>query len=185
VWTDPKNSDLKKTRKEDGNVLLPGDILYIPDVTPVWQPVKLGTTNTYTVPSKPVQISVRFVSHGKPLAGEPYVVEGADVDPGSLDGDGLFQATVPSSVSVFEVHLTGRNEVHAIKVGHLDPPDAPSGLSDRLTMLGFYGRGAGSAPGDSGDLEVGLRLFQDKHGLDVTGKPDDATMKKLLDLFGR
>ena len=80
VWGHPKNEELRASRGGDRHVLLPGDVLYIPEAKPRWLPVTVGRTNAFVVPLNPVSVVVRFVAEGKPLAGEAYVVTGADVE---------------------------------------------------------------------------------------------------------
>ena len=183
VWNHAKNADLKKARGDDRHVLLPGDVLYIPDEKPQWLPVTLGSTNAFKVPSNLVSVVVQFMEGGQPLAGEAYVVDGAEIDPGSLDGQGFFRAQVPARVASIIVHFPGRNEEYTVKVGHLDPPDSLSGIRMRLGALGIYGRT--SCSDGEGDLTFGLRQFQRAQGLDITGDLDDATTSKLTEVFGR
>ena len=185
VWKDPKNAALREARKDDGNLLLPGNLLFIPEVERKWLPITVGATNTFVAPVKRVHICVRFIANGEALAGEPYVVEGADVDPGSLDGDGNFKAMVSTRVGSFRVRFTQRYEVYTIRVGDLDPVHEESGMRMRLGMLGFFGRGVGTCADEDAHLEAGLRLFQEKNKLEITGDLDDATTKKVLEAFGR
>ncbi len=185
VWSEPKNSALKELRKGDGNLLSPGDLLYIPEAERKWLPVKVGETNSFVAPSGDVHVTLTFVAEGKALAGEPYVVEGAAVDPGTLDGDGKFHARVSTRVTLFKLLLTNRNETYSVRVGHLDPAEEPSGMRMRLGMLGFYGRGHGACADEEGDLEIGVRLFQAKNDLPVTGELDDATVKAVAGKFDR
>jgi hypothetical protein len=137
------------------------------------------------VPSQTVNVSVQFTSKGKPLAGEAYVIEGAKLDPGSLAGTGYLHVPVPARVAAFKIRFPARNEIHTVNVGHLDPPDEPSGIRMRLGMLGFYGRGPGSCADHDDDLEFGLRRFQRAQGLETTGQLDPATIAKVKEIFGR
>ena len=185
VWNDPKNASVKSSRNDDPHMLLAGDVIYIPEVRPTWLPITVGSTNTFKVPLKLVAVSARFMADGKPLAGETYVVEGVDVPPGSLDGDGFFHAKVPARLRSLTLRLTARNEAYHLNIGDLDPPDSPSGLRMRLGMLGTYGRGHRSDADGTEDLKFGLKQFQRANKLPVTGEADEATVAKVVDLFGR
>ena len=185
IWAHARNDRLRLSRK-DPNMLLPGDVLYIP-VPPKdnWLPVKIGATNTFKAKPVLVSISVKFTADGEALAGEPYEIDGAPVDAGSLDGDGFLHGKVPTYVKVFLVRFPKRNEHYAVQVGHLDPPESASGMRMRLGMLGIYGNGPSAGADDADDLAAGLRLFQWKHSLSVTGAIDDATVSKVVEVFGR
>jgi hypothetical protein len=49
VWGHEKNADLRALRKDQHNILCPGDVLYIPAVdAPPPAPVQGGTENAYS-----------------------------------------------------------------------------------------------------------------------------------------
>ena len=163
VWNDPSNADLRQLRP-DPNMLLATDQLNIPDQVdkvPVTYELSTGQTNSFVAQSQLVTVSVRFTSclcftcDGQPLQGEAYEVEGADIDPGTLDGDGNFVATIPTTVQQFVVKLTGRKENYVVKVGHLDPP--VKGVHDP-----YY---VGSTDGQDPVLSP---LYADLHGMPPT-----------------
>ncbi len=62
-------------------------------------------------------------------------------------------------------------------MGHLDPVDGLKGAQQRLRNLGLYG---GPVDGQDSPLTTGaLSLFQQRQGLERTGKLDDATKDAL------
>jgi len=200
VWNDPSNADLRQLRP-DPNMLLATDQLNIPDQVdkvPVTYELSTGQTNSFVAQSQLVTVSVRFTSclcftcDGQPLQGEAYEVEGADIDRGTLDGDGNFVATIPTTVQQFVVKLTGRKENYVVKVGHLDPPATLSGAWQRLAMLGFVDSPTVEEQGGDGDdngltLDVRYTLwdFQRAHSLPMTADLDEATVNKLVERVGR
>jgi hypothetical protein len=185
VWSHPKNEPTRTARKDDPHMLLPGDILYLPDPEASWLAVNVGQTNSFVVEEHTVAVRCQFVVNGAPLKGEPYTVTGADVTPGSLDGDGVFSAEADASVVALTISFPKRNEAYVLQVGHLDPPDTPSGQRMRLGMLGLYGAGAYSCCDDERDLEFGIRRFQHTQDLPLTGAWDEATSTKMMARFGR
>lgn len=184
IWGDPKNADLAKKRK-DSNVLLPGDILYVPDPKKTWRPLTVGSDNSFTVDVPQTTIALRFADSGEPIANAAYEIEGVDLPPGSTDGGGNVVLAVPITTGRFVLRLLDRNEAHEIRVGHLDPPDEPSGAWARLVALGYLGRASACAPGSVDELSRALRVFQREHdGLKPTGELDEDTVAKLLDVHG-
>lgn len=187
VWSDPKNDELRKKRK-DPDQLVAGDILYIPDARPKWTSLKVGQVNTFSATVKRVKVTLRFLSGGKALANERYVVEGADPTPKTTDGDGNVHAEVPVTTTLVRVRFLDRREVHTARLGHLDPVDEPSGARQRLAALGAFGRPYGSpivgAAVSEEALAESLRVFQAQNGLKSTGALDDDTRAKLVELHG-
>lgn len=184
VWNHAKNEPLRRSRA-DYHMLLPGDVLHLPEPKRTWHPVKPGVVNTFVAPRREVSVVVRFLADGAPLAGETYVVVGAAVEPGTLDGEGYFRARVPARLDAFTIQFPARNEHYTLKIGHLHPPGSATGLRMRLGMLGFYGRGAASCANEEGDLTFGLRHFQHVAGAGATGEADDTTVAKITEKFGR
>ena len=64
----------------------------------------------------------------------------------------------------------------------MDPVDEVPGVRKRLANLGFFC--APEGPENADDLAGALRKFQEKHGLQETGKIDDATKSKLKEIHG-
>jgi type VI secretion system secreted protein VgrG len=190
VWNDPKNADLKKKRT-DPNMLAPGDVLMVPENKPNWVSASIGSSNGFVATVPRVPVSVKFVQDGKPLANEPYHLQGlkpkpGDPDPATTDGDGCIHLEVPVTVTSFGVYLDSLSEVHRVRVGHLDPPDEPTGARMRLGLLGVLGRPGGreQVEGPDAELLAALKVFQRTNGLTVTGKLDAATTAKLTESFG-
>ena len=190
VWNDPKNADLKKKRPNP-NILLSGDVLFVPETKPNWVPATIGSTNRFVATVPRVPVSAGFVRDGKPMANEPYHLQGLVPKPGNsnpptTDGDGYIHLDVPVTVQTFGVYFPNRAELHEVRVGHLDPPDEPTGARMRLGMLGFLGRPGGprQLQGPPEELPRALRVFQRTYQLEPTGKLDTATVSKLVQLFG-
>lgn len=185
VWNHPKNDAIRQTRANDPHLLRPGDLLHLPEQKREWFPVKAGASSVFVAPARLVSIAVRFLVGSKPLAGEAYVVDGAAVAPGTLDGAGYFRAQISARLEALTIQFPARNEHYALQVGHLDPADSAVGLRRRLGMLGFYGRGTASCADEDGDLAFGVRHFQSVAGLPMTGRADEVTVAKVKEMFGR
>jgi hypothetical protein len=183
VWNDPKNSDLRKLRK-DPAVLCPGDILYVPQPKREFLPVVIGSTNSFTATLLTVPLHVVFRTRdGDPLANEPYVIDGLPTPvEGTTDGDGAVLQQVPVTTEWCRLTLTKTNIVYTVLLGHLDPVTEPSGVKQRLGHLGFYytwlDRFRSTPP------DVAIRAFQSANGIEPTGKVDKDTATALKSTHG-
>jgi hypothetical protein len=188
VWNDSKNSDLKEKRK-DPAILLPGDILYVPDEPKKRCKFKKESENKYQAKIPKVEVKVQLSDDGEPLKDEPYIVEGiGNQEEQKTDGDGFI--TVIASVHAREVQvvLPERHTSFNVRIGGIDPMDTPSGLRMRLANLGYYGSTvAGSEPHQTSSeeqIKSALISFQLDQGLKATGEMDDDTKQALKKSHG-
>jgi N-acetylmuramoyl-L-alanine amidase len=187
VWNHPRNADLKKLRPNP-NMLCPGDLLFVPDEPREGLPLAVSAANPFTATVPTATVALSFQVDGKPIAGEPFTVEGlAREVSGTSDGDGKVQLDVPVTVREVRVVFPQRDLGYTVRVGDLDPIEEWSGLRARLSHLGFYPwsleeEAEGDAPGPHDRLA--LRTFQRARGLPVTGEIDDTTRAALLAAHG-
>jgi hypothetical protein len=194
VWNDPKNADLK-TLRTSYNVLLPGDILYIPLTPRKFLSVNVGEENVFVATIPRCKITHIFAIDEEPLANLKFTVSPASLDrsPHTTDGDGTASFDVP--VNTKEVRITFETGVSfVLAIGHLDPASSRSGCIQRLRHLGYLDpsgvQGEENSPQDSDDatseqwVDYALGAFQKDNGLEVTGTLDDATARKLVEKFG-
>jgi hypothetical protein len=101
VWNDESNTDLRNLRS-DPNILLPGDILHIPDQADRASPpitLATGTTNTFMAHSPPIQFTVRFSDPG--YASQAFTVpELPDLTGQTTGADGTVTLSVPVTLSI-------------------------------------------------------------------------------------
>jgi len=116
----------------------------------------------------------------KPRAGVAYTVEiDALSIQGKTDGDGMLTCEIPPNAKTGRLILepgTPNETILPLHLGHLDPISEVSGVKQRLANLTFK---CGDGDDETPELEAALRVFQEKHGLKVTGKIDDATRDEL------
>lgn len=183
VWQHGNNADLRELR-QDPNALLPGDSLFVPEIEEKRAPAPTDTLTTFKLTVGPIRLRVRLTRHGEPRADEPYEL---DLDDGvklsgSTDGDGWIDQPISITAKSAKLSLREGKEVHALRLGHLDPHDEPTGVQARLRGLGFY---FGKVDGEIGPkTQAALRRFQKAQGSSVTGELDDATRSSLRDVFG-
>jgi hypothetical protein len=119
-------------------------------------------------------------------ADAPYLLDiDGSLQRGQLDADGRIEISIPPNAREASLILnpgTGEEEVVPLALGAMDPVDEVSGVRRRLCNLGF----ACSPEGDemTDDLEVALRTFQEKSGIQVTAVIDQATKEKLKEHHG-
>jgi hypothetical protein len=191
IWDHEKNQALKDARMS-GEILLPGDVLWVPVVTPKKHDVARGASNEYKTTIPRNQIRVVLKDGDEPLKNERYVITGLGDEPleGSTDGDGLLAFDAPFSTTEVTVTLIDKRSRHTIRIGHLDPIETASGVRQRLEHLGCYGWVFDWVPehmvpehSEARDQHA-LRYFQERSKLEVTGVADDETLAALLDAHG-
>ena len=112
-------------------------------------------------------------------------VDGTIVKTDSTDGDGRIEVELPPKARRGRLIIrpgTAEERVLPLDLGGMDPISEISGVRKRLANLGYPCQATGDKMTD--DLESALRQFQQKNGLDVSGKIDEATKSKLKDRHG-
>lgn len=178
LWSHPRNAELRALRAHS-EVLLPGDVLYLPDAVPAGPAFRKGADNAYAaeVPTVVVRLTLRH--EGAALADEPCVLLGAG-EPRELrsDAGGVVTLSVPGHAELVDLVLVERGVKIPVAVGHLDPVDSPSGQAQRLRHLGYLDRGAADG------LSAAVATFQRAEGLAVTGSLDETTRTALARAHG-
>ena len=138
VWNRGENAELRQCRP-DPNVLAPGDILRIPERPETENRISKGGTHSYRARIPRVAIRIVLEACLQSVSGARYEVRipGASPVSGTTGGDGVIRFEVPTTVSEVELHLLDSDTVHPVRIGHLDPHDATSGVSGRLSNMGY------------------------------------------------
>jgi hypothetical protein len=186
IWNHGDNAALKQTREP--GALVPGDILFVPDVEPPIHTLETGKRHRIVVrrPTAYLRVCLRDV-HDEPLRHTPYQLTiGEKTKSGSTDGDGVLEEKVAADVDPLLLSVAGRTL--RLRPGRLlpigkDGEEHPAAIKGRLHNLGY-------APGTLDDkpsprAERALRAFQREHELEETGKADSATADKLKERYGR
>jgi N-acetylmuramoyl-L-alanine amidase len=195
IWDHPSNAALRKRRKSP-HVLLPGDMLAVPDVT--LHEIERATDATHRIEiAQQAEMELQLRLHDgrqKGLDALTYKIAFSDpgqdvVRPGAgpTGRDGLITERIPVGVDAVVIALDRPKLSFRFAVGQLDPlrdedslQAVPSGIDARLGGLGF-----GSIADAATRREV-LASFQRQH-LDreqADGSLDEATAQKLSDMYG-
>jgi hypothetical protein len=143
VWNDPSNDDLRALRPNP-DLLLAGDVLYVPDAAdrpqPPVNPVAAGTTTTFVAPDPPtVTVSHQFFGlDSSTYDSKTFTVQELD-NLGELQTtkDGLATFQVPVTLDTATIVFSDTGESWALQVGDLDPINTVSGIFQRLQNLGY------------------------------------------------
>lgn len=184
IWKHPANAELRQIR-QDPNMLMPGDRVH---VTPISTKTELGASemcHRFKRKGEPAKMVVRVLMNDRPLANLPYQL---DVDGnlflGTSDAEGGVAVSIPGNArrAKLRIGLAGREREYLLELGGMDPVSEVSGIQRRLNNLGFS---CGSADNFWGPVtESALERFQERHGLPITGQPDEATRAKLKEVHG-
>ena len=191
LWDHPQNSQLKQKR-ENPNVLYPGDVLYVPEKECKDESGATEQRHRFRVHSK--NFVLRIVL--KDFEDEPVADAGCQLHlEGKVfsfrtDAHGRIEQTIPSTadggVLIFDdpAAVPFDERIH-IKIGHLDPVDTTSGIQARLNNLGYD---AGPVDGnESEQIRSAIEEFQCdtfKIASEVDGKCGPNTQSKLKKVHG-
>ena len=180
IWNHAENNALKADRKNP-NVLYPGDEVFVPELQTKTESCPSEQKHKFRRRGEPPKIKIKLMDGGEPRANVPYIleVEGTTVE-GKTDANGVIETYVPGNAKNGKLMLNDRKEVYNVEIGVLDPIDQIVGVQKRLCNLGYncfpYTNVLDAM------TKRALVNFQADQKLQVTGRPDQATKAKLLEL---
>jgi hypothetical protein len=183
LWNEPNNSELRAKRL-DRNILLPGDVVYVPDKR--IKEVREATDQVYKYKLKntPEKLRLQLLKEGEPRRSEAYELEIDELRfNGSTDGEGRIEHSIPPDSKTGKLKLRQGEEVYDLSIGHLDPLNEISGAQGRLRHLGFYFGPIDGAV--SAEFEHAVQLFQTAKGFEPSGELDARTRDALREGYGR
>ena len=188
IYDHPDNAALKKARPNP-NLLFPGDVVTIPDLTP--KVLALATGKKHRIVIKRPRKVLRLMicgRDGSALSGLAYTLafgDGLLRQGKSTDGKGKLEEPVPDGVTAAILTIDG--QTLQLRFGHLNPlaqtrDEGLSGVQSRLINLGYRAGNAEGVP--TAQTRIALELFQHDQQIQVTGQPDAATVDKLKNQHG-
>lgn len=186
IWDHPPNAQLKDKR-QDPNVLFPGDIVTIPQKRPRLETGATEQRHRFQLKGVPATLRMKFLDQfGSPRADldyELFLVDGKSRQ-GKTNAEGEMSLNIPPNLREARLFIglgDERQEV-MLRTGDLDPPEEISGIQARLANLGYD---PGPVDGRAGPrTQQALRDFQESRDLEVTGELDDPTLLKLKEIHG-
>ncbi len=184
IWYEPANAELRDARK-DPNVLLAGDRVAVPLITPKEEPGESEQLHRFVRKGQPEMLRVRILRDGTPRINQPYTVEVAGaVYRGNTDATGKLQCPIPPNARRANLAVGTEPDIdeYELELGRIDPISELSGVQGRLNNLGFD---CGAVDGRWGPrTERALRDYQKHCQLEVTGQADDETRRCLQRDYG-
>lgn len=182
IWNHPSNAELKKKRK-DPYVLMPGDMVFIPDKR--LKEVREPTNNVYKYRCKntPEKFKLQLLRDEKPRAGEEYELEIEELKfKDKTDSEGRIQQSIPPDAKRGKLTLNNGAEIYQLQLGALNPSDEITGAQARLWNLGLY---FGPIDGKMSDkLEEAIQEYQFTKNIEADGKLTPATIDALKQDYG-
>ncbi len=199
IWEAGENSELKNLRKNP-NVLLPGDVLFIPDKEVKEESRATGSTHKFEVDIQPLKLRVMLTNlKNKPLVGHQctFIVDSKSVEI-TTGGDGMLEQPVPLDAANGKVIDRGPADAQVplqretpIRIGHLDPIDTIPGQQARLNNLGYFAGDPTTAPASPAEEQLrhqqflsAVEEFQCDFDLAVDGVCGPNTQAKLKQVHG-
>lgn len=183
LWSHAENEGLR-SRRRDPTVLLPGDVVFVPDMTIKSYMRPTGALHTFRVKNVPAKFELRLrAEDGTARAGLAYVlvIDGVEI-PGTTDGNGAVKSSISPTAREGVLRIPSTGEEIILDLGHMEPVDTIRGAKMRLHALGTY-----NGPiDDEGGVAFSRALtnFQGSHGLERTGVLDASTQDALRTAFG-
>ncbi len=213
LWLHADNSELRARRKAD-NVLLTGDVVNIPDLTPRIESGATEKRHKYMRRGVPAVLRVVFTRRVvpeddnsnaakhtgsayedaepsqkepkyEPLANAPYVIYGDLEAEGTSDGDGRVEIPVPpNAVTATIVFRAGTKDEVRFELALGHVDPADTPAGASQRLRNLSYPCTAGATVIDDELREALRRFQSDNGLNVSGNLDAATQEKLVAVHG-
>ena len=187
IWDHPQNAALKAQRKNP-NVLLPGDILFIPHREAEVVPAATEERHRFQLTVSPLKLRIVVKDENdEPKANTTFrlTVEGKAYTV-NTDANGLLVQTILPTVHSGSLFLQAEGSPTQIeiplKIGFLHPVEEISGIQARLNNLGYSAGEIGS--GDTAKLRSAIEEFQSDQGLTPDGECSASLQAKLKEVHG-
>jgi len=209
VWEYEENRKLRDLRKTP-NVLLPGDVLVIPDKKEKQVEAETGKRHRFKRKGVPAKISLQLLEYGEPRAHFKYRLDiDGKVITGTTDAEGRLEHWISPHARKATL-FCGPDDEYDLAVGYLNPADdliplqaessegLEAGVEQRLQNLGYFDEEeeldeADAEVWENEELEPGelprrvrlaLEAFQADQELHISGELDDDTLAALIKAHG-
>jgi len=181
IWEHANNARLKEQRK-DGNILLPGDSIFLPDKQPRQEPGATEQRHRFRRKGVPEKLRVVLRLEGEPRTNAKCII---DIDgtakQDATDGEGRITISIPPGARRGKITLAEGGEEFELDLGGLDPVAEITGVQSRLANLGYPVEVTGQWDEESAEA---LKQYQTAKGLKPTGEVDEQIRKKLEEEHG-
>jgi hypothetical protein len=188
IWDHPNNAQLKAQR-QNPNILLPGDSVYIPDKEQKQEQGATSARHTFQVNQPKLKLRLVLEDiYEQPIANASCILSvGQQQFQLTSDAQGKIEQEIPPHATNCTLVIQGnqtpyQGQTLTIKVGHLDPIDSLSGQRARLNNLGYMA-GTSDDPQDPQFLSA-VEQFQCDQKIAVDGDIGPATQATLKTAHG-
>ncbi len=181
----PENSALK-TARPNPNMLVPGDLVHIPDPAPKKASLSEDLQHEIRIKQPEARFKLKLMDdQGVVFAGKKFNLKiGSTEITGNTDGDGMINEIIPPGLTSGELTFfpEGRDDVLEgylipLSLGNLRPPDTTDGQKMRLQNLGYPIGPLGTTVDER--TQRGIRMFQRDQALTANATLDAPTTAKL------
>lgn len=177
LWNDPANEELKSVRK-DPYVLFPEDRMTIAQKERKDESGETEMRHRFVRWGAPEKLIIYFRTNGVARSNQEYELNiDGKLSPGVTDPNGRVEIFIPPNARKGMLTFVESGDSFDLALGHLCPITELLGVQQRLKNLGFYKGPLDGKP--SKVLEEGIRSFQSRSNLRVTGEFDDETRQAL------
>lgn len=184
LWDYPANEPLRQKRKSP-NIIHPGDEVFIPETKLKEESGGTEQEHKFVLQTDKTELQLRLLREDEPRANIDFSLRiGQKTIESKTDADGWIKETIPADAETAKLLLypgTEQQEEFELLLGHLDPLEENSGITDRLQNLGFF---FGLEDEDKDAMKYAIEGFQSRNELEETGEADAATIDKLKQLHG-
>lgn len=181
IWDHERNRALKDLR-EDPNLLVAGDTLFIPDREQRWHSAAAGQRHSFRRKGIMAVFKLQLYDGDQPRANQDYTLKiDGRLYTGTTDGDGKLEQKIHPGASEATLRFGGEGgETIVLALGRLDPANTVRGMKSRLKNLG-YDVGTVNGTADAA-LRAALIEFQASQRLTQSGTIDDQTVAKIREI---
>ncbi len=178
LWNDPNNSGLRELR-EDPNTLVPGDVVYIPELRERAETRNTGALHRFRKRGIPAQIRLQLFDGEELRVNQEYefIIDEEHRHAGRTDGEGVLKVPIAPTARRGHLIVGPDKEEYVFDFGHLPPADTTAGVKSRLQNLGFYDGEVDEELDDA--TREAVRAFQSRFELEPTGELDTVTLDRL------
>ncbi len=182
IWNHPKNAELKQKRV-DMNVLMPGDVVFVPDKQLKELSEPTDQVYKYKCKNTPEKFKLQLFIEDEPRANEEFELEIDGLKfSGKTDSQGKLEQSIPPDAKSGKLSLNKGEEVYQLLLGNLNPHNEITGVQGRLRHLGFF---FGSIDGQLTDeLEHAIQEFQITKDIEPDGELNTKTMDAIKQAYG-
>ena len=180
VWLHDANAELRR-HCEDPNMLMEGDIVYVPDITAKKETGSTEQRHRFRKKGIPAVVRLQMFDGQEPRTNQKYrFTFGGGTIEGETDGEGFLEVPVPAELLTAQLIIGEDEAVYDINLGQLPPLSKLIGVQTRLNNLGYLTKKPSGELDDA--TRAALIALQFDTGLTADGELNEATRTKLAEL---